>query len=100
MHRRRETTLSFPPDSPCLAGHFPGNPVVPAAAILAAVTGWTERELGRKVAGIASARFRSPLLPGAAWNVVLEEGEAGAVMVTGRDAERIAMSLRLRLEPV
>jgi 3-hydroxymyristoyl/3-hydroxydecanoyl-(acyl carrier protein) dehydratase len=100
MHRKRETTLSFPPDSACLAGHFPGNPVVPAAAILASVTDWAEREVGRKVAGVASARFRRPLRPGATWRLVLEEGEPNAVLVTGRDADRIAMTLRLRVEPV
>jgi 3-hydroxymyristoyl/3-hydroxydecanoyl-(acyl carrier protein) dehydratase len=99
MHGKRETMLSFPPDSACLTGHFPGNPVVPAAAILASVTDWAERELGRKVVGIASARFRRPLLPGSAWCIVLEENEAGAVQVTGRDEDRVAMNLRLRMEP-
>ena len=94
-----ETTLSFPPDSPCLAGHFPGNPVVPAAAILAAVTAWAERELGCRVAGVASARFRRPLLPDAVWRVSLEEDDADAVLVTARDDGRVAMSLRLRVEP-
>lgn len=92
--------LSFPPGSACLEGHFPGNPIVPAAAILAALADWTERELGRKVAGVASARFRKPLLPGVAWHVALEERDAGAVLLTGREEDMVAVTLRLRVEPV
>lgn len=96
---QRETTLSFPENSACLAGHFPGNPIVPAAAILAALITWAERELERKVAGVESARFRKPLPPGGAWRVVLEQRKPGTAAMTGMDGDRIAMSLRLRLEP-
>lgn len=98
---RRETTLSFPESSACLTGHFPGDPIVPAAAILAALVAWAERELGRKVAGVESARFRKPLPPGVAWRVVLEERKPGTVSMTANDQDQdhSAMSLRLRVEP-
>ena len=54
----------FPEDAACVAGHFPGNPVVPAAAILAELIPWVEAQLDRKVSGVTSARFRRPLIPG------------------------------------
>ena len=80
-------------------GHFPNNPVVPAAAILAALVAWAEGELGRKAVGVRSARFRRPLLPGVTWRVVLEEREADAAEITGMDQEKAAINLRLQMEP-
>ena len=96
--RQRETTLSFPEDSACLTGHFPGNPVVPAVAILAALIEWVERDLGRKVLGVDSARFRKSLLPGVEWRVVLEQKAPDAAVLTSKDGTQVAMNLRLRLE--
>ena len=96
--RRRETELAFSAQHPCLEGHFPGHPVVPAAAILAELTAWAEAELGRPVAGIKSARFRAALLPETRWSVALEDaGERGASITCSKDGE-VCMSAKLVLE--
>jgi 3-hydroxymyristoyl/3-hydroxydecanoyl-(acyl carrier protein) dehydratase len=98
--RPRETTLSFAEDDACLTGHFPGNPVVPAVAILSALIDWVEGALGRKVLGVQSARFRRSLLPGIEWRVTLEAKEPDTAVLTGKEQDRVAMNLRLRIEPL
>lgn len=45
---------------PSYAGHFPDDPLVPGAALLAAV----EAHLGRRVVAIEHARFLAPVRPG------------------------------------
>ena|SRR5258708_39062656 len=54
--------ISFPPDHPTAAGHFPGNPIIPGAVLLDEVV----RAMG--VAGdvfvIRSAKFLQPVRPG------------------------------------
>lgn len=95
--RKRERTLTFPPDAPCLAGHFPDNPVVPAVAILSELIPWAEEELGRTVSGVRNARFRRPLVPGATWQIELDESDGEEVTLTGRDQGRVALKARLIL---
>ncbi len=94
---RRETELAVSPSHPCLEGHFPGHPVVPAAVILAEVTAWVEAELGRPVVGIDSARFRAPLLPKIGWSVVMESADdREALIACNRDGE-VCMTAKLVL---
>ena len=58
------TTLRIPADHPALAGHFPGNPLVPATVILDAVRQAIEALLpGRRLSGVSQAKFLSPLRP-------------------------------------
>lgn len=92
-----ERTLTFPTDSPCVAGHFPGNPVVPAVSILSALIPWVETQLGRRVAGVKSARFRRPLVPGVSWDVTLEAPDGNEATLIGRDQGRVAVKARLIL---
>ena len=96
--RKRERTLAFPADAPCLDGHFPGNPVVPAVAILAELIAWTETELGHAVSGVVSARFRSPLVPGADWRITLEDRDTDVAVLTGFDGDRAVLNVRLRMK--
>ncbi len=53
-------------DHPALAGHFPGQPVVPGALLLSWVAGDIKRRTGREVLEIREARFQGVALPGAA----------------------------------
>lgn len=96
---RRAFTLAegFPADSPFLDGHFPGNPIVPGAAMLAFLA---ERLSG---AGLAIARvrrmkFRRPLLPGRPIEVSLVE-RSGEARVEIRDADGVVASATLVLRP-
>lgn len=66
----------FPADSRCLDGHFPGNPIVPGAVILAylaARLAGTGRTLGR----VERMKFQRTLAPGAPFEVRLTPGAAG-----------------------
>lgn len=51
-------------DHPCLAGHFPDNPVVPGVLLLDSV-GHALRQWkpACRIAGIAQAKFHQPLCP-------------------------------------
>lgn len=70
--------LPFPPDAPCVRGHFPGHPLVPGVALLdgadrAARAAWPE--LGRLLR-VEVATFTRPVLPGSAPELTLRrEGE-------------------------
>ncbi|MCK7592363.1 3-hydroxyacyl-ACP dehydratase FabZ family protein [Pseudomarimonas salicorniae] len=59
-------TLCVPPDHPCLAGHFPGNPVVPGVLLLEAVLDAAERIADWPAGGcrLPQVKFVRPLLPG------------------------------------
>lgn len=61
---RRLGRFSVPADHPCLSGHFPGSPIVPAVLMLDAIIGLIlPRCPGVRLAGIAQARFLVPVLP-------------------------------------
>jgi 3-hydroxymyristoyl/3-hydroxydecanoyl-(acyl carrier protein) dehydratase len=50
---------------PCLAGHFPGNPVVPGVLLLERVLRAAEHWLGRECSSVRlpQVKFLQPLLP-------------------------------------
>jgi 3-hydroxyacyl-[acyl-carrier-protein] dehydratase len=58
---------------PCLEGHFPGNPIVPAVVLLDEVLGAIQRDQpGFVVTRLPTAKFLSPLLPDEAFSLRLE----------------------------
>lgn len=57
-HRQVDT------NHPVLAGHFPGQPVVPGALMLSWLAGDIKRSTGREVLEIREARFQGAALPG------------------------------------
>ena len=70
MHR--EAVRVCPADHPALAGHFPGNPIVPGVVLLEEVFLAAAAVLGDiELAGFPSVKFLSPLRPGEPFTVCL-----------------------------
>lgn len=61
-------------DHPCLPGHFPGQPVVPAVVLLDFAARALDEALGRRVriAAVRAAKFLRPCTPGQAFTVTLQ----------------------------
>jgi 3-hydroxymyristoyl/3-hydroxydecanoyl-(acyl carrier protein) dehydratase len=76
--REFRQTLALPADHPCLPGHFPGLPVVPAVVLLDQV----ERALGValgatvRLRALPAVKFSSPLAPDMPYEIVLSIDEA------------------------
>lgn len=67
-------------DHPSLAGHFPGNPVVPGVVILEEVTrAFEEWRPGSRVAGMPVAKFLAPLRPAQAFTIRFAESGAHGI---------------------
>jgi 3-hydroxymyristoyl/3-hydroxydecanoyl-(acyl carrier protein) dehydratase len=56
---------TVPADHPAFAGHFPWRPIVPGVVLLDKLVQAVTASGGVRVAGIASAKFLSPVGPGA-----------------------------------
>jgi 3-hydroxymyristoyl/3-hydroxydecanoyl-(acyl carrier protein) dehydratase len=63
---QRKAAILVPPDHPAIAGHFPGNPVVPAVLILHELILAARRWLGHELSirRLHHAKFLAPLRPG------------------------------------
>ena len=71
---RHEVERSISPNHPALAGHFPGNPVVPGVVILNELVRVTEAWLhwtGEPIS-VASVKFMRLLRPGEPFTLLLE----------------------------
>ena len=90
---RHEVQRSVNPDHPALAGHFPGNPVVPGVVILNEVLQaaeswlqWTSDPIS-----VTSVKFMRLLRPNQAFTLLLEQRSEGTVsFVVLRERTRIA----------
>lgn len=61
-------------DSPCLDGHFPGNPMVPGAMILAHLSSRLADE-GFAVARVNRIKFFRPLRPAVPFQIEVQLGQ-------------------------
>lgn len=70
---KHSATLCVPARHPALAGHFPGNPLVPGVVILDAVISAAEAWLEARfhVGGLSHAKFLAPLKPDEAARIEL-----------------------------
>jgi 3-hydroxyacyl-[acyl-carrier-protein] dehydratase len=82
-----------PVDHPSFAGHFPGRPILPGVLLLAEVME-ALRELGDGSAAagceIASAKFLSPVGPGAELTITLQVSPTGWRFDVHADGQRAA----------
>ena len=60
-----EKSLTIDSSHPSLAGHFPGNPIVPGVVLLGEVLGLIGESLGHSfmLSQVPSVKFHSPLRP-------------------------------------
>ena len=71
-------TMTIAPDDPCLDGHFPGRPIVPAVVLLDLASRALRAQAPHaRVRGIAQAKFPSPLLPAEPLHIECEWHEGG-----------------------
>ena len=76
----------IPADHPALAGHFPGNPILPGVLLLNEVLSAIEREL-RLTPGPLSfsiVKFTAPLRPGEPFTMIIDTGDRRRVSFTIR----------------
>ncbi len=91
------------PGHPALAGHFPGNPVVPDVVLLDEILDAVRDELGVAVEGggvtIRAAKFLRPVRPGERLQIKLSRGEDAAVRFVCSVANETAVNGSLTLTP-
>ena len=95
-----ELETAIKKDHPSLAGHFPGNPVVPGVVLLdqvrIAIEAW---QPGHHVAVLTQVKFLKPLLPEQGIKILLEENDGKVRFLCQRGDDLIAqgqMSLQNR----
>jgi 3-hydroxyacyl-[acyl-carrier-protein] dehydratase len=80
----------IPANHPCLAGHFPGRPIVPGVVLLDAVFAIVAGSAG--VSGLPVVKFLDPVLPEQEVEVLADPPARGRVAfacrVGGRDVLR------------
>ncbi|HHW75769.1 MAG TPA: hydroxymyristoyl-ACP dehydratase [Xanthomonadaceae bacterium] len=75
-----ETRCVIPADHPCLAGHFPGNPVVPAVVILDEVAqAFAAWRPDWRLAGMPVVKFLAPLRPDRVFAIRFVEADSGQI---------------------
>ncbi|HWU67825.1 MAG TPA: hypothetical protein VN046_03035 [Stenotrophobium sp.] len=71
------TQATIAADHPCLAGHFPGNPIVPGVVLLeqvaVALCEWRGAAVG--IGGFPTVKFLSPLRPDERMEIILSDGD-------------------------
>ena len=78
-----QTALQIDAAHPALAGHFPGNPIVPGVAVLERVAAALRTWRGERVQKL-HAKFVQPLRPGEVATIALDgEGARVRFEVTG-----------------
>lgn len=72
--------FSVSPGHPALAGHFPGNPIVPGVLLLDHIIHLAESGSGgARVSAVPVAKFLRPLLPGRACRVTFARQREGRI---------------------
>ena len=67
------------PLHPALAGHFPGNPIVPGVVILRRVCRAITEAHGGVVTSVPVVKFHAPLKPAEPFDIGLEPARSGRI---------------------
>jgi 3-hydroxyacyl-[acyl-carrier-protein] dehydratase len=75
------TEIFFAPDHPAGPGHFPGNPIIPGALLLAEVLRAIAAQIDKPLllSQIKSAKFSSPARPGECVAIDYTESAPGQI---------------------
>ena len=95
-----EDTIRFAADHPALPGHFPGNPIVPGALLLAAATALIETSAGRRVTGLRNAKFLSSLGPETPCRFRLTPRDGGVMDLACSAEDRPVLTAVLETGPI
>ena len=86
-------------EHPCLAGHFPGNPLVPGVVILDEVMRCIRRHLGDvEFVTLPAVKFLSPLLPGKEVDVSVQQKQTALLSFTCRVADRLICNGQVHID--
>ena len=85
-------------EDPCLDGHFPGDPIVPAVVILDAVIAFATQSRDREFVTIERCKFLRPLRPGQTCSIEISELVKGSLRFkcSTQDGQELVIG-RLRL---
>ena len=92
--------LAIAPGHAAFAGHFPGNPVLPAVVLLAEVLANVARATSIPVTGwtVSNAKFLAPVGPGVALELRHEPSAAGVRFEIRAGAQVVASGVLARKE--
>jgi 3-hydroxymyristoyl/3-hydroxydecanoyl-(acyl carrier protein) dehydratase len=84
----------IPHDHPATQGHFPGNPIIPAAVLLSEVIDAVESALGpaQSPLRIKSAKFPAPTRPGSRVVIEFHRSKAGNIRLVCRVGATIVLT--------
>lgn len=100
---RHELQRTISPTHPALAGHFPGNPVVPGVVILSEIVQATEAWLhwARDPVSVTSVKFMRLLRPSEPFTLLLERlSESTVSFAVLRGGDHIAAGTLHRADPL
>ncbi len=85
-------------EHPALAGHFPGNPIVPGVILIDEVVAAFRLFIGKAVNIVAmpNIKFASPLLPEKEFEISFEQKKEGLVSFVMQSSGVIIMTGQLR----
>jgi 3-hydroxyacyl-[acyl-carrier-protein] dehydratase len=87
---RYQTAFCIPAEHPCLPGHFPGQPLVPAVVLLEQVALALRSWRNQRMARVLEAKFVAPLYPGERANLELGDNAGRIRFGIFRDSEMLA----------
>ena len=90
----------IPAAHPCLAGHFPGRPVVPGVVLLDEIVSILAATYPGRLAGLPRVKFTHPVSPQQDVAVHAAAGQGGRVAFLCRVGERDVLAGTLLLGPV